>query len=145
MPRLIITGDLCPVNRIEQIAKDKQYDLIFNDFISILKQGDLNITNLECPLYNGNENERIPKIGPNLKVNESFVNILKTGNFQLATLANNHIMDYGVNGLKSTIAVCQKENIEVVGAGLNLQEAGKIFYKTINGICIAILNLVISI
>ena len=138
MLKLIITGDFCPVNRIERITEDKRYELIFNDFASVLEQGDFNITNLECPLYNGNE--LMPKIGTNLKVNESFVDILKEGKFHLVTLANNHIMDFGVNGLQSTMTICRKERIEFVGVGLDLHEARRIFYKTINGIRIAILN-----
>jgi len=126
------------VNRIEQIAEEKRYELIFNDFASVLEQGDFNITNLECPLYNGNESST--KIGPILKVRENFVDILKEGKFHLITLANNHIMDFGINGLKSTMKICRKERIDFVGVGLNLYEARRIFYRTINGIHIAILN-----
>ena len=43
-------------------------------------------------------------------------------NVQICTLANNHIYDFGVDGLKETLEMCQKHNIRTVGAGLNIQD-----------------------
>jgi poly-gamma-glutamate capsule biosynthesis protein CapA/YwtB (metallophosphatase superfamily) len=90
-------------------------------------------------LYSGTGS--IKKIGPSLKANESLVKILSYGKFHLVTLANNHLMDFGVEGLKSTMKICKEENVEFVGAGFNLQEARKPFYKTIKGKRIAVLNI----
>lgn len=135
----MISGDFCPVNRIEQLGKKGDYRLIYNDFLSVLEGNDLNITNLECPLYNGSK--AISKTGPNLKADESSAKILKYGNFHLVTLANNHLMDFGVDGLESTMEVCKQVDIATVGAGFNLREARKVYYSTIKGIRIAILNI----
>lgn len=138
MIKILISGDFCPIYRVEQLALNGSYDKIYNDFINVLEDNDFNITNLECPLYNGSG--AIPKTGPNLKVNESLVKSLVYGKFHLVTLANNHLMDFGYNGLKSTLEVCKRENIATVGAGYNLAEAHIPFYKMIKGKRIAILN-----
>jgi len=139
MIKILITGDLCPVNRIEHLAKSGNFKSIFNDFITVTEENDLNITNLECPLYNGTNN--IKKRGPSLKAKESLVKILTSGNFNLATLANNHLMDFGEDGLNSTIGACKRENISIVGAGSNLKNARIPFYKKIKDKTIAIINI----
>ena len=38
-------------------------------------------------------------------------------------LANNHMMDFGDEGLRETVRRCQERKIRTVGAGMNLQEA----------------------
>lgn len=65
--------------------------------------------------------------------------ILKEFSFDVMTLANNHMMDYGVEGLRSTIANLRKNGIAHVGAGENLQEALTPYTTTINGKKIAII------
>ena len=45
------------------------------------------------------------------------------GGVDIVTLANNHVMDYGVEGLMDTIAVLDSRGIAHVGAGMDLQEA----------------------
>ena len=46
----------------------------------------------------------------------------------MVTLANNHILDYGEQGLLETISFCKENNIQMVGAGSNLQQASKTLY-----------------
>lgn len=135
MISVLFTGDFCPIGRISQQINNN----IYNDFIDILKNNDLNITNLECPLCDSNT-IKLPKIGPNLRANRNSIELLRAGGFNLLTLANNHILDYGEAGLKSTIELCQQNNIEVLGAGENIQQARKIYYKVIANIKIAIIN-----
>ena len=43
--------------------------------------------------------------------------------FNVATLANNHVMDFGAEGLRTTIKECKETGILTVGAGLNIREA----------------------
>lgn len=50
MAKILITGDFCPIGRVSNLGKKKEYDLIYNDFFLLFKENDLNITNLECPV-----------------------------------------------------------------------------------------------
>jgi hypothetical protein len=138
MVKILISGDFCPTNRIANLIEKDELSSVYNDFVECLKENDLNVTNLEAPLYDGVL--KIKKTGPNLKVKSDYVKALNFGNFHLVTLANNHIMDYGQDGLISTINTCKNNGISFVGAGLNLTEARKSFIREFNGVKIGILN-----
>jgi len=138
MIKILITGDFCPHKRIEKLVMGNRFEDIYNDFLPYLEQNDINITNLECPLT-GIKNP-IPKNGPNLRAEEESIKALSYGKFNLLTLSNNHILDQGEQGLLSTIQLCEKNNIDFVGAGKNLEGAVKIFFKVIKNKRFAFLN-----
>lgn len=71
----------------------------------------------------------------------STLSSLKKAGFDLLLLANNHITDYGYNGLKDTISQIEAEGFEYIGAGFNYEEVYSPLIKTINGIKIGIINL----
>ena len=135
---ILITGDFCPHKRIEQAFLKKEYENVFNGFEKIANNCDLVITNLECPLTLSNN--PIKKTGPNLKAHPDCIDGIKFGGFNVVTLANNHIMDFGKQGLADTINACDKNNIRYVGAGQNIDEASKPLYLTIKKTKIAIVN-----
>jgi poly-gamma-glutamate synthesis protein (capsule biosynthesis protein) len=58
----------------------------------------------------------------------------------LVTLANNHALDYGDEGLDETLAVLGAQGIEVVGAGQSTDEARRPAVFTLNGIRVALLG-----
>lgn len=138
MVKIFITGDFCPINRIEMLISEGNYTAIFNDLLSYTQQSDVTVTNLECPLTTAVD--KIKKSGPSLKASESAIRALKFAGFNLVTMANNHIMDYGEAGLNSTLKSCQKHGIDYIGVGVNSQNARNITYKNINGIIIAFIN-----
>lgn len=135
---ILITGDFCPINRIQDLVTKKSYGDIFNDFLDYSQNVDLAISNLECPLTH--HNIPIRKSGPAIKGIPDGVNALKYAGFNLVTLANNHVLDYGSVGLIDTLDNCQKVGIDYVGAGRNLEEARKAKFYEIKGKRIAIYN-----
>jgi len=135
---IIITGDFCPHKRVEQAFLKKEFENVFNGIDKIAEDCDLSITNLECPLTLSNI--PIVKTGPNLKAHPDCINGIKFGGFNVVTLANNHIMDYGEQGLIDTINACNKTNIHFVGAGANIQEAEEPLYLKVRNKKIAIVN-----
>lgn len=96
------------------------------------------ITNLECPLTLSSKT--IKKTGPNLKAHPDCINGIKFGGFNVFTLDNNHIMDYGEQGWNDTINICEKNNIHYVGVGQNIKEASKSLYIIVKEKKIAIIN-----
>jgi poly-gamma-glutamate synthesis protein (capsule biosynthesis protein) len=60
--------------------------------------------------------------------------------FNVLTLANNHIMDYGTRGLQDTMDLCNELGVEFLGAGNNLLEASQPLIKKLKGHSIAFLN-----
>jgi len=48
--------------------------------------------------------------------------------------------DFGEYGIKETLSLCAKHDIDVIGAGVSLPDAQKIYYRTIKQRCLAIIN-----
>lgn len=122
--KILIGGDL---------VVDTVYDPITSideDLINLFNVSDLNVINLEAPVTN--YKTKILKTGPHLKSNKKSTNeVLEILKVNIATLANNHIFDYGEQGIKDTLFFCEQNNILTVGAGMNLKEASKtLFFQT---------------
>lgn len=79
---------------------------------------DYRIYDLELPLTNSDD--KISKTGPNLKMQPSEILGLKQLQPNLLVTANNHIMDYGTEGVKSTIDILEKEDIDNIGSGIDV-------------------------
>ena len=107
------------------------YDYISDDIEEISKWIKKNnyqtILNLEgtidCDSYT-----KIEKRGPNLSSNKIAIEVLKKLNVVGVTLANNHVMDYGDDGLLHTIELLDEIGILHTGAGKNLKEASEPFF-----------------
>ncbi len=135
---ILLAGDLCPIGTVERQCLAGNMKEIYGNLLPRLEGKDISIVNLECPLTEAQE--PILKSGPHLKAHPACVEILKTGKFDVAALANNHIMDYGWAGLRDTLEVCRENVIRTVGAGKDLDEAGEILYLERKGIRVAIVN-----
>jgi hypothetical protein len=136
--KILFTGDFYGVNRIEKLIQTENYSAIYNDFLSVIKENDIAITNLEAPLTESSL--PILKTGPALKGSPKTANAFKYAGFNLITLANNHIMDYGEKGLSDTITFLKNENLDYIGAGKNFENASRVFYKEIKGKKLAFIN-----
>jgi len=66
--------------------------------------------------------------------------IIKEMGVDIVTLANNHILDYGEEGLLDSCAVLEKEGIPYVGAGENLERAKKLETITVGNRTIGFLG-----
>jgi len=137
---ILIAGDThLGGGRVKELALQNAIEPLFGNFLGNIQNAHLAITNLESPLVD--QAESILKIGPNLKSPVSSIRVLQKAGFDLVTLANNHIMDFGEKGLKSTLQACSKAGIATVGAGLQLQKAKEPYLFEINDIRIGILNI----
>jgi len=135
---IFIGGDFCPIGRNHETIRRKQYDVLFDGMAKCTAGADLKIINLEAPLVNSTS--PIAKSGPNIKANPEAIDALAYLGVNLVTLANNHIMDYGREGLEETLNVCKKANIHTVGAGMDRQQARRPFIFHKGNKKIAVLN-----
>lgn len=137
MPTILIGADLCPIEGNTPYFKAGDAGSLFNDLLPEFRQADLVIANLECPLIS--EPSPIPKTGPTFGEARECVNGIQAAGINVLCLANNHIKDHGESGIRSTLAACADAGIETVGAGENLEKAGKMLVKTVNGVEVGIL------
>ncbi len=119
---IIIGADLVPTKSNQDLfmAGDAE-TLIGGELKKILDNSDYRIFNLEVPLTD--IEDPIQKWGPNLIAPTKTVNGYKAIGADALTLANNHILDQGDEGLRSTIDVLKNNNISCFGSGNNLNEA----------------------
>lgn len=134
---VVIGGDFYPSSIFAKQPELPQKDL-WGTSKELFQNSDLSIINLEAPLTKNNI--PINKTGPNIKLDPENIKLLKDVNIKLVTLANNHMLDFGKQGIEDTLKICEENGIETVGAGLNLAEAKKTYYKEMKGIKIAVVN-----
>jgi poly-gamma-glutamate synthesis protein (capsule biosynthesis protein) len=137
--KVIIAGDYCPLSRVATLYENKEFAAVLGDVKSIIENADYSIVNLECPVCYG-YGSTIKKCGPSLKCKDCGVEALKWVGFDCVTLANNHFLDYGKEGVKQTLEACEKYGLETVGGGMNFQNASKILYKRIESKILAVIN-----
>ena len=89
------------------------------------KETDFSLINLECAVSsNGKEWNKTFKVF-HFRANLDAIQVLNSASIDYVSLANNHILDYDVEGLLDTLNILDKNNISHSGAGRNLKEAIK--------------------
>lgn len=139
MIKIIVAGDFCPNERVEEHINNQQFSEIFGNIRPIIESADYAVVNFECPVVL-NDTKPIEKTGPALKSGVNAIKSIQFAGFKMVTLANNHFYDYGEKGVLDTLITCQEYEIDTVGGGKNLSEAIKVFYKEIHGKKIAFIN-----
>ncbi len=135
--KLIIGGDICPIARGAKLADPACAADIWAGISAPLASADLRIANLECPL--SDKQNPLPKSGPVLSAKPDCAKGISAAGFDALTLANNHIMDHGGEGLADTLAACADAGIQTAGAGENLAAASAPLVVEAAGIRVAIL------
>lgn len=130
--KILIAADIVPVEtNIDLFRQSDTLSLVGKELFNRLTTADFIVMNLEVPLVN--EKSPIRKCGPNLIATTDTIKGLKAIDPYFFTLANNHILDQGAEGLRSTIRVLKENGIAFSGAGENLKEAVKPYTRNIGG------------
>jgi poly-gamma-glutamate capsule biosynthesis protein CapA/YwtB (metallophosphatase superfamily) len=125
-------GDIMLDNAISRIIDRRGPDFPFLNIASELRDMDLVFGNLETPLTTCQEKViwDFSKFGWNGKSEPFFLKGpptaavgLKNAGFNVVSIANNHILDYGTKGASETMAALRKNGIVPVGFGMNTREA----------------------
>lgn len=75
-----------------------------------------------------------------LKCSPQYVPLAKANNNTIAAMANNHVCDYGIDGMRDTIKYLNGAGIPTLGAGENESDAHKAVSTNVNGRNITVLN-----
>lgn len=138
MGTIMIFGDICPDNNFRHLFDYGQFGPFDQDVVSEISNSSLVIGNLECP---ATENKNpIVKCGPNLRAMPKDINLLRRIGFDVLSLANNHILDYGLLSVEETKRECEECGISTVGAGINADDASKPLIVEVEGKKVSILS-----
>ena len=131
--KLYIGADFVPTDINKSLFEEgKGEALVGKELYEILKQSDLNVFNLEVPLTD--VETPIVKFGNNLIAPSKTVYGYKALEPIFLTLANNHSLDQGAEGLTTTLNLLKQHEIAHAGAGANLKEAKKPFIFQKDGV-----------
>lgn len=108
-------------------AIDKQVDFsyIWGDALEELERilPDLRIINLETAVTTSDD--YWPGKGINYRMHPDNFGCITTAVIDCCTLANNHVLDWGYDGLLQTLETLKTASVKTTGAGRDLQEACK--------------------
>ncbi|MDY7229765.1 CapA family protein [Hyalangium rubrum] len=125
----------------EQVGKGRSREEMFahgfKEVKAVADTADLFLVNLECPFTE--RGEKLPK-NFNFRARPEFVNTLLSGGVDVVSLANNHLMDYGAQGLIDTLMTLEQARIPYFGAGRTLAEARRPATVTVGGVRFAFLG-----
>ena len=120
--KLLIGADIVPTSsNFEPFKSGDVRSLADASLLEKLKAADFRVFNLEVPLTD--IVSPISKCGPNLIAPTETIAGIKALGVDLFTLANNHILDQGAQGLRSTCALLRENQIAYLGAGETLRDA----------------------
>ena len=134
---ITIAGDFSPMNRVADMLEHDGFPISF--ITDVRGKDDLFVLNFESSIPT-KASKKISKLGPHLNCSDKVVNYLKKAGVTAVTLANNHTLDYGADGLKNTIKQFTEKGIKTVGGGENIEEASKILYLRKETESVAIIN-----
>jgi poly-gamma-glutamate capsule biosynthesis protein CapA/YwtB (metallophosphatase superfamily) len=113
------------------------YDYPFARVADVLHRGDVVFGNLEGPLTNRGTaaaKQYVFRSPP-----ERVAPALARAGFNIVSLANNHSMDFGIDGLRDTMQALTQAGIRYAGAGENLAAARRPAIIEANGVRVAVL------
>lgn len=135
---LVAVGDLLLGGSATDTVRRSGFDYPFQATGALIRQADFAMANLEAPLTD--RGTQHPDKTFTFRVPPEAAGQIRLAGFDLMTLANNHVGDYGVQGLLDTLESLEGAGLGVSGAGRDLQAARAPYVKEINGYRFAFLS-----
>lgn len=135
--QIFFLGDIALNGGYELLVREGREQSLAAAIERLLEGSDLTIGNLEGPLTNCKSDS--PPWRFCLHGNPGYAGVLASAGIGAVSLANNHAMDHGPEGLRETQEVLDAAGIKYFGAGLSLAEARKLLQLTVRGVRVGIL------
>ncbi|NLL17732.1 MAG: CapA family protein [Clostridia bacterium] len=134
---LAAVGDLMLSRYVGQVIKKHQdHSYPFARVGWFLQGADLVFGNLENPITPGRE---IMIEEMKFRAEPQMARALKKAGFNVVSLANNHIADFGEQGIMDTMKYLDNAGVRYAGAGINEAEAYEPLFLEVKGYKIAVL------
>lgn len=134
---VLVAADWAPIRAFDAIVREDP-ESIYGDLLPLLRQANLRIVNCECALTSASR--PVWKSGAVFKGVPDHARGLTAVPFDIACLANNHVLDFNVAGLRETLRVLHRAGVRTVGAGLTEAEAHDSLSASANGIPVHVVN-----
>jgi poly-gamma-glutamate synthesis protein (capsule biosynthesis protein) len=137
---LALAGDVMLGRLVNDSLRTGDYARVWGDVLPTLHRADLFFVNLECALTS--RTRRWPDGGVKpfyFRAEPRVVAALQAARVDCVSLANNHIEDFGPDGLRDTIDVLDRAGIAHAGAGIDRWSAREPALVTRLGLRVAVL------
>ena len=136
---LSFVGDVLVEQYVSAITEREGYDYLYKPSMLYLSEPDLTAGNLEFPITKrGVPVEGTPYV---FKGSPDVLPSMRNAGFDVMSLANNHTLDQGVEGMLDTMKYLDKAGIAHMGAGKNDTEAFTPLIKEVRGIKVAYIGI----
>ncbi len=136
---LALLGDVMLGRLVDEEAQARSPQSFWADTLPLLRGADAVIANLECALTRHRSPWSLSPKTFHFRADPTRVELLRTANVRCVSLANNHVLDFGENGLLETLTTLECAGIAYAGAGRDLAEARRPALLDVEGLSIAFL------
>lgn len=119
-------GDVLLGGNIESIINKIGTKNIMSGVKDTFNESDINMANLENPITTRGIREKDKQY--TFRAKPHSIRVLTDAGINMITLANNHILDFGLDGLVDTMKYADDNKISYVGAGTDLDVASEAVY-----------------
>lgn len=132
-------GDMLPGEYLNPLMKQNGFDYPYRNALLYLSEPDITAGNLELPItLGGTPIKGMPYV---YKGHPEVLPAIKDAGFDVLSLANNHAMDQGLEGMLDTIKHLKEAGIGFMGTGNNDTEAYQPYIMEARGIKVAFVGL----
>ncbi len=136
--KALLLGDICAKHpEVQKLFCEKNTGALFGDARSLFEGKDLVAINLECALTDSESG--ILKHGPCLKSPIETSDVLADLGVNLIGLSNNHVFDFGAEGISDTLRALESRRLAYTGFGENYNDSRKNFVFEKDGEKIAVI------
>lgn len=130
---MLFTGDVLLSNYVLNNYNARGIEGILSpELLAELKNADITVINNEFPF--STRGTQAPDKQFTFRIDPDYVSVLTDMGVDIASLANNHVLDYGSDALLDTFDTLTDAGIDYMGAGTDLSRASALITKEKNGL-----------
>ena len=139
---LALMGDVMLGRLVDARLAERGYGYPWGDVLPLLRAADLRLVNLECALTEATDPWRDGAYRTfHFRARPAAVETLRLAGVDFASLANNHVCDYGFEGMAEMLGVLDRAGIAHAGAGSHLATARAPARLAAGGVRVAVVAL----
>jgi len=123
MPTIALLGDVMLGRGVRDALRKVEPAAVWGSILPVLRSADAVVANLECAITRHRGPWRRTRKVFHFRADPGAIDVLTTARIRCVSLANNHSLDFEVEGLRETLGLLDAAGILHVGAGRNLDEA----------------------
>lgn len=129
---LLFTGDVLLSDYVLNNYKSSGIDGVLSpELLNELRDADMTVINNEFPF--STRGTQAPDKQFTFRVDPKYVSVLTDMGADIATLANNHVLDYGADALQDTFDTLEGAGIDYMGAGNDASRAEALITRQAGG------------